>query len=464
MFSFSSQGVILASVLWFRRDLRVSDNPLLSQFSSSEVLPLFIFDTNILSKLDADDKRVAFIFESVLRLRGELRKIGLDLAIFFGEPNDVFRTLAQNITIEEILASTDNDWYAKQRDLKIASRYNLKTFSDSFLINASMGLKKDGTPYKVFTPFYNAILPFVELLAENRYEVKKAKLVNYTFGYILDKNLTKLEISLKSIGFKTTDISHVPFKENPKELLQSYKDSLSRYKQTRDDISIETSGIGIHLRFGTLGIREVFRELFGYSREGIDTKEYIRELIWREFYNKLLIHFPKSQFENFYPLDIEWDNNQEKFSHWCDGTTGIPIVDASMRKLNTTGYMHNRLRMIVSSFLTKNLHINWTFGEQYFAKKLLDYEVSSNVGSWQWASSTGADSVPYFRIFNPYLQTKKFDKNGDFITQWVEEYRMIAPAKLYDEAYLFENGDSFYKKPIVNYKDSAKRWLEIVNR
>ncbi|HHO42809.1 MAG TPA: deoxyribodipyrimidine photo-lyase [Epsilonproteobacteria bacterium] len=456
----------MASILWFRRDLRVRDNPLLSEFISNEVLPIFIFDTDILSLLDKDDKRVSFIFRSVLKLKNELIGIGLDLAIFYGKPSDIFSAISKKVTIDEILASTDNDAYAKQRDADIASQYKLRRFSDSFLLSSSMGLKKDASPYRVFTPFYNSILPFVEPLSQNIYKPKKTNPANFNYNGILDADLTTKEIAIENIGFDSIDISHIPFLDNPLDLLPGYKDNFAKYKDHRNDISSKpyTTGIGIHLRFGTLGIREVIRELYEYKHQGIDTSEYIRQLIWREFWNMLLSHFPKSEFENFYPFDIKWENNESKFAHWCNGTTGVPIIDASMRELNATGYLHNRLRMVVGSFLTKNLHINWQWGERYFSKKLLDYEPSSNIGSWQWASSTGADGVPYFRIFNPYLQTKKFDKEGLYIKKWVKEYEQIPSNKLYDEVYLFKYGDHFYKAPIVSHKDSSEKWLELVNR
>ncbi|QOG13162.1 cryptochrome/photolyase family protein [Arcobacter sp. FWKO B] len=441
----------MASVLWFRRDLRINDNPLLSEFRQDIVLPVFIFDTQILNKLSKDDKRVSFIFYSVMKLKNDLKAIGLDLAIFYGEPLEVFEKISSICHIDEILACGDNDFYAKSRDEKISQSYKLISFNDAFLLPASYGLKKDGTPYRVFTPFYKSVLPFVEILSQNQYKIKSAKLVDFDYK----------SIQLESFGFEKADISHIPYIDKPMELLNDFKPYFDMYKDLRDDISKKpyTSGLGIHLRFGTIGIRECIRELILYQKEGIDTSEFIRELIWREFWNMLLIHFPKSEFDNFYAVDIKWENDKDKFHSWCEGKTGVPIIDAAMRELNATGFMHNRLRMIVSSFLTKDLLIDWRWGERYFAMKLLDYEASSNIGSWQWASSTGADGVPYFRVFNPYLQTKKFDKDGVYIKRWVSEYKDIPSGKLYDENYLLMYGDSFYKKPIVVHKVASERFV-----
>ncbi len=452
----------MASILWFRRDLRISDNPILSEFRDLEVLPIFIFDDDILSSLDKDDKRVSFIFDSVLKLKKDLYDMGLDLAIFYGKPLEVFEYIAKQIQIDEILCCADNDSYALKRDEKIGAKYNFKSFNDAFLLPPSYGLKKDGTPYRVFTPFYKAVLPFVEILANNIYHIKKARLQKFDYDWI-DFCGEKKPIMIESIGFEKVDISHIPYIDNPKMLLNDYKPYFDKYKDLRDDISRNpyTSGLGIHLRFGTIGIRECLRELISYQKESIDTSEFIRELIWREFWNMLLVHFPKSESQNFYAVDIKWENDMDKFKAWCDGNTGVPIIDASMRELNATGYLHNRLRMVVSSFLTKDLLIDWRWGERYFAMKLLDYEASSNIGSWQWASSTGADGVPYFRVFNPYLQTKKFDKDGVYIKKWVSEYKDMPSSKLYDENYLLMYGDSCYKKPIVVHKIASERFIRV---
>jgi len=452
----------MASILWFRRDLRVEDNPLLSEFLHDEVLPIFIFDKDILNSLDKDDKRVNFIFDSVCSLKIKLHSIGLDLAIFYGKPLEVFEYISQHTTIDEILACVDNDSYAKNRDDKIRQKYQFKSLEDAFLFPSSYALKKDGTPYRVFTPFYKSIFPFIEALSQKQYFIKNSKKQHFKYDSIVDiSQKNELPIQVSSIGFEKSDISHIPYIDNPLELLRDFKPLYDSYKDLRDDISKQpyTSGLGIHLRFGTIGIRECIRELISYQKEGIDTSEFIRELIWREFWNMLLIHFPKSELQNFYAVDIKWENNEDKFKAWCDGNTGVPIIDAAMKELNATGFLHNRLRMVVSSFLTKDLLIDWRWGERYFATKLLDYEASSNIGSWQWASSTGADGVPYFRVFNPYLQTKKFDKDGVYIKKWISEYKDIPSNKLYDENYLLMYGDSFYKKPIVVHKIASERFV-----
>ena len=416
----------MREILWFRRDLRISDNAILSH-AKDEVLPIFIFDKDILEKLDEDDKRVTFIYHSVLKLKQSLQSIGLDLQIFHEKPIEVFKRLAQD-GYDGVLCSIDNDSYSKNRDAEIAKIIPMRRYNDSFILNPYEHLKSDNTPYKVFTPFYKSLYPIWSsdslTLFERNQSLKK-----------VDSDYKTIP-TLDSLGFKEQKLPEHLYKSGD-ELLDIFVLKIKEYEHNRDYINIDaTSNLSTHLRFGLISPREVFNFVKVYER----SEYFIRELFWREFYNYILFHFPYSEFENFNHKVIKWRDNKYDFEAWCNGETGVPIIDAAMRHLNNTGMMHNRLRMIVASFLTKNLLIDWRWGERYFSKKLLDYEASSNIGSWQWAASTGADAVPYFRIFNPITQAKKFDKENQFVNTVLKNYNI--------------------KKSIVDIKSSRARAIE----
>jgi deoxyribodipyrimidine photo-lyase len=428
----------MKQILWFRRDLRISDNAILANADSNgEILPLFIFDSNILEKLPKDDKRVTFIYYSVLKLKQELRAIGLDLAIIYGEPEKIFQLLESQY--DEVLCSCDFDSYAIKRDLAVENIIPMKRYYDSYLLHPNDTLKKDGTPYKVFTPFYKnlEIIWGSDHIQEYHSNIH-LKLVNYDF---------KKVPTLEEIGFEPQQLSNFLL-ENPFKIIEQFKEKLSNYQNDRDLFFKDgTSNISVHLRFGLISPKQIFNILKPLPQSNF----FIRELFWREFYNTILFHFPKSEFENFNTLKIPWENNLSKYKAWRDGKTGVPIIDASMTYLNQTGLMPNRLRMIVASFLTKNLLIDWRFGEAYFKEKLLDYDASSNIGSWQWSGSTGADSVPYFRVFNPYLQSEKFDKEGKFIKSILPQFKSISPKELHKQN----------NQAIVDIKSSSKRAIEV---
>ncbi|CAA6800988.1 MAG: Deoxyribodipyrimidine photolyase (EC [uncultured Sulfurovum sp.] len=436
----------MKQILWFRRDLRIKDNAILAH-AKGEVLPIFIFDTNILNKLPSNDKRVTFIYQSVLNLKKELQSLGLNLAIFYGDPETVF----QNLKVEgftSVLCSVDNDHYAKKRDKNIASIMPLERFSDSFLIDSKEVLNKSNLPYKVFTPFYNAL----------HYLWEANKITEFT----TNQNLSLVEFNhrhiptLEEMGFTEQPLPNF-LMQDPHQLLKIFSERLANYTHYRDFIAINgTSEISVHLRFGLISPKEIFNAMRPYS----ESKPYIRQLFFREFYNYLLYHFPKSQFENHKPIEVEWNNNKEHFKKWCEGKTGVPIVDAAMQHLNKAGLMHNRLRMIVASYLTKNLLIDWRWGETYFAEKLLDYEASSNVASWQWAASTGSDAVPYFRVFNPYLQSEKFDKEGLFIKSVLPQLKEIDAKLLHKENGVQSNLFLNYPQQIISIKISRDRVSE----
>jgi deoxyribodipyrimidine photo-lyase len=435
----------MKQILWFRRDLRVTDSALL-HYAHDEVLPIFIFDINILNALPSNDKRVTFIYNSVQNLKKELQNIGLDLAVFYGDPKDIFEKISKDF--DEVLCSCDFDSYAIKRDQQIEKILPMKRFYDSFIIHPNEALKKDQTPYKVFTPFYKSLNIIWESLQIQEFsQNENLKLIDFDYSkHISLENMNFEEQKLPSFLYKTA-----------KEVLEDFIPKLHDYQKARDFFHLNgTSNLAVHLRFGLISPREAFNIVRSYN----DSEFFIRELFWREFYNYILYHFPKSEFDNFNQKQIMWNHDKENFTKWCEGKTGVPIIDAAMQHLNNTGMMHNRLRMVVASFLTKNLFLPWQWGEEYFALKLLDFEKSSNVGSWQWGASTGADSVPYFRVFNPYSQSEKFDKEGIFIKSVLKELK-DSDAKLFHK----ENGlakDIFLNYPlsIVDIKKSRQEAID----
>jgi deoxyribodipyrimidine photo-lyase len=430
-------------ILWFRRDLRVVDNAILSN-ASGEVLPIFIFDKNILDKLPSNDRRVTFIYQSVQKLKENLQILGLDLEVFYGYPKDIFENLMTSISFDEVLCSCDFDQYAITRDKEIESILHMQRFYDSFLVHPLDTLKKDDTPYKVFTPFYKNLMPFWDCDSITEYSLSKnSKLINYNF--------TKIP-TIESLGFSNQKLPN-NLTKSASTLIREFIPQLNDYQKSRDYFALDgTSNLATHLRFGLISPKQVFNKIKKYANSDV----FIRQLFWREFYNSILYHFPDSEFKNFNGKSIKWKDNVEHFKSWCDGKTGVPIIDAAMQHLNNTGMMHNRLRMIVASFLTKNLFLPWQWGEEYFALKLLDYEVCSNVGSWQWSASTGADSVPYFRVFNPYAQSEKFDKEGVFTKSVLKDLVNIEPKLLYKENALSSNIFIEYPIPIVDIKKSRQ--------
>lgn len=431
----------MRQILWFRRDLRINDNAILAHTAKgATIFPIFIFDPNILAPLPKDDKRVSFIYQSVLQLKADLRSLGLDLAIFFDTPTNVFRQLAKDF--DSVLCSCDFDSYALTRDKEIEAMIPMERFYDSYLIHPNEGLKSDGTPYKVFTPFYKNLAP---LWQSHHIEEISPNLECSLFAYDYDPYP-----SLIDLGFVPTLLP--PFLiQTPSKALEATLPKINHYQVDRDYFHKDgTSNLSVFLRFGLLSPKQIFNKV--RLLEGGEF--FIRELFWREFYGYILYHFPSSEDSNFIPIEIPWENDEVKFQAWCEGRTGVPIIDAAMIHLNTTGLMPNRLRMIVASFLTKNLLIDWRWGERYFALKLLDYEASSNIGSWQWGASTGADSVPYFRVFNPYTQSEKFDPEAIFIKRNLPHLAKIAPKMLHQEN----------KTTIVSIKESAKKAIEVFKK
>jgi len=438
----------MKQILWFRRDLRIEDSAILSN-AKDKVFPIFIFDKSILKALDKDDKRVTFIYKSVLQLKKKLQELNLDLAIFFDEPKNVFTKL-KNQGFDEVLCSIDFDSYAKKRDEDIQRIIPLRRFIDSFILNPNEHLKKDNTPYKVFTPFFKSLNMITQSNSIEEFKKNQnLKKIDFDYSFIP---------SLEELGFVEQKLPSFLYKD-AFSLLKEFEEKIASYKEDRDYFYKDASSkISVHLRFGLISPKQVFN--YFKSLNNNDCEFFIRELFWREFYNYILFHFPTSQNKNFNNLEIRWNENQEDFENWCEGKTGVPIIDAAMIHLNKTGLMHNRLRMVVASFLTKNLFVDWKKGEEYFARKLLDYEASSNIGSWQWSASTGADCVPYFRVFNPYTQSKKFDKDGIFIKSVIKGFENTDSRLFHIENGVQSNLFIEYPKAIVDIKLSRQRAIE----
>lgn len=420
------------SVFWFRRDLRIEDNTGLFDALSKKgnVLPLFIFDSDILDKIeDKKDKRVSFIYDQIKKLKRYFEKHGSSILIKYGKPADVFTELIHQFDIEAVYTNHDYEPYARNRDDAIEAllkkkKIIFKSHKDQVIFEKSEITKDNGKPYTIFTP-YNK---------KWRSRLKASDLAphpsaNFPDRYFKTRAFPKF--NLKDTGFDYIDFKHPALWPEPH--------ILADYHQTRDIPSINgTSRMSLHLRFGTISIRNL-------AKTALEVNEaFLNELIWREFYVMILWHFPKVVNQAFKPKydQIGWLNDERHFDAWSEGITGYPIVDAGMRELNKTGYMHNRVRMIVASFLCKHLLIDWRWGEAYFAQKLLDYELSSNNGGWQWAAGSGCDAVPYFRIFNPELQTKKFDPEFKYIKKWIPEFQ-----------------DLSYPKPVVEHRFARKRAL-----
>ncbi len=430
------------NIFWFRRDLRLEDNVGLYHALKGEypVLPIFIFDTEILDTLPKDDARVCFIHSSLQNMRRVLEDTAKrSLAIYHGAPEEVFQKLIEEYPIDAVYANHDYEPYARKRDASIAQWLGehgiaFKTFKDQVIFEKDEVLKDDGAPYVVYTPFMKkwkqTFNPSIHLVHHD--------IPSYFDNLVQHSSLPNR--SLADIGFKTSQIK-VPEYTVSSDLVQ-------HYEATRNFPGKEqgTSRLGPHLRFGTVSIRQMVKKAIASKKE-----TFWNELIWREFFMQILWHFPHTVNTAFKPKydRIMWRNNEEEFEKWKSGKTGYALVDAGMRELNQTGYMHNRVRMLVASFLCKHLLIDWRWGEAYFAEKLLDYEMASNVGNWQWAAGSGVDAAPYFRIFNPMTQVEKFDKDKTYITTWVPEFQELTyPQKIVDHKLARERCLKVYKEAV----------------
>lgn len=432
----NSQNITL---FWFRRDFRLQDNHGLYEAlkSSNAVLPIFIFDKNILNTLsDKKDKRVSFIHQTLYSLNIELLKLGSSLLVLHDDPLSAFKAICNSFTVKDVFTNHDYEPYAIERDLQISEwlksqGISFNSYKDQVIFEKSEIVKADGTPYTVFTP-YSKIW---------KQKLSVAKIKTYPSQNLLS-NFVKIKPflfpSLQEIGFENMEIQFPS--------IEISKNTIRNYHLTRNIPSLEgTSKLSIHLRFGTVSIRELVTialELNG---------QWLNELIWREFFMMILFHFPyvaKRSFKKKYE-NIEWRNSETEFQKWCEGKTGYPIVDAGMHELNETGFMHNRVRMIVASFLTKHLLIDWRWGEAYFAEKLIDYELSSNNGNWQWAAGCGCDAAPYFRIFNPEEQTKKFDPDLSYIKKWIKNFTPDYCIPIVDHSFARNRALEVFKKSLT---------------
>jgi deoxyribodipyrimidine photo-lyase len=427
------------SIFWFRRDLRLEDNVGFHSALKSEypVFPIFIFDPEILDKLPKEDARVSFIYEHLQKIRKELQLHDSSLAIYHGSPIKIFQYLVKEYDIQEVFTNHDYEPYARQRDAEISEFLKgedimFQTYKDQVIFERNEVVKKDGDPYLVYTPYMKVWKQQFNELELSHYPTKK-----YFSNLVKHSRLPNLDLS--DISFERSRIEIPDYDISP-SLIQEYE---SKRNYPAQDA---TSHIGPHLRFGTVSIREVVKKAFQDKNE-----TFWQELIWREFFMQILYHYPETVTQSFKKKydRIEWRNNEEEFEKWKSGTTGYPLVDAGMRQLNETGFMHNRVRMLVGSFLCKHLLIDWRWGEAYFAEKLLDYEMSSNIGNWQWVAGSGVDATPYFRIFNPTTQIDKFDKDRKYIKTWVKEYdTKDYPEKMVDHKEARERALSTYKRAV----------------
>ena len=420
------------TLFWFRRDLRIEDNHGFYRALQGEnkVIPIFIFDSNILDKLPKKDARVEFILSALSKIDIAMKSNQCSLGIYHGTPEVIFKKIFEKWPINKVVCNKDYEPYASKRDQEIQILLNkngivFEQYKDQVIFEKNEVTKDDGNPYKVYTPYSRKWLSRLE----------DHPIENFPSENLLEKcyNLSILpKCSLSDLGFSKSNLPH------PEPVFNNRV--IDDYEATRNFPSIDkTSRLGTSLRFGTLSIRRAVQK--SVSRKN---HTFLKELIWREFFMQILWHFPHTKTDSFKPQydRIEWRNNEEDFNKWCIGETGYPLVDAGMRELNQTGFMHNRVRMLVGSFLCKHLLIDWRWGEAYFAEKLFDYEMSSNVGNWQWVAGCGVDAAPYFRIFNPSEQIKKFDKELNYIKRWVPNFQELD-----------------YPEPMVDHKMARERCL-----
>jgi deoxyribodipyrimidine photo-lyase len=423
------------SLFWFRRDLRLEDNRglFLALKAGLPVLPLFIFDSNILNALsDKADARVSFIYKQVKSLKEKIEKLGGSFYVTYGDPVEIIERITKELPVKNLFTNKDYESYALQRDYAIKEFLESKNITfhlckDHVIFEEREILSKSaGTPYTVFTPYSKA---WKEKLKSGMLDGENSPLFAYNSEGLLQGNLfSNVAVPdsplLEFMNFQPSKMD-IPSREINLKIIENYTEN-------RDyPAKVGTSRLGIHLRFGTIGIRELARKIINLN------ETFLNELIWRDFYAQILFNFPhveKNAFRSNYDL-IKWRNNIEDFERWSSGQTGFPLVDAGMRELNATGFMHNRVRMLTASFLTKNLLIDWRWGEKYFAEKLLDFDLASNNGGWQWAAGSGTDAAPYFRIFSPEAQTLKFDSQYQYIKRWVPEF-----------------GTPHYVKPMIDSK------------
>lgn len=421
------------AIHWYRRDLRLEDNTALFNALSADlpVMPIFIFDENIIDELPKDDARISFIHKTLIGIDNVCRKYGSELQVFKGSPVTVWEMLVSKYDIAAVYTNKDYEPYAIDRDKGVEqllrkNGISFRTYKDQVIFEEAEVVKKDGAPYKVYTPYSKK---WLEIFRADKMKTFPSELHLNN----LHKTDNKLLPTISEIGFKES-IIQVPCYNITEDLIKDYE--VNRDLPSKSGTTL----LGPYLRFGLISIRNIVQE------SAAQNTTFLKELIWREFFMQILFHFPRVVHQSFKLKyeNIQWKNDEKQFELWCDGKTGYPMVDVGMRELNVTGHMHNRVRMVVASFLCKHLLIDWRRGEGYFASKLLDYELSSNNGNWQWAAGCGCDAAPYFRIFNPYIQQQKFDPNFEYIKKWVPE---------------FDTND--YSEPIVDHRNAREEAIRV---
>ncbi len=416
-------------IFWFRRDLRLDDNHgLYKACKDGTTLPVFIFDEAILNQLQEEDARVTYIHKCLQKIQTQLKQFGKGLKVYYGNVLSCWEKILSTYDVETVYFNKDYEPSTIERDKRVVNLLNQSNipvyqFKDQVVFEEHDILKSNGKPYTVYTPYKNQWLKLF-----NSEAIKPFPSEAYIHR-LMDINTIIPDLS--TLGFKHSIVPVKPV----------YFDALDKYDEVRDFPALnQTSNLSVLLRFGTFSTRKAIDLALRTN------KVWLNELIWRSFFKQILFHFPHVVNEPFKPLysDFPWRNNTDEFAAWCKGETGYPMVDAGMRELNSTSYMHNRVRMVCASFLCKHLLIDWRWGEAYFASKLLDYDLSANNGNWQWAASTGCDSVPYFRIFNPELQIKRFDTDLVYIKQWIKDFNELS-----------------YPKPMVEHKVARARCLNL---
>ena len=424
------------SFFWFRRDLRLEDNVGLFHALKSKytVIPLFIFDDAILDSLPYNDPRVGFIYENLSKINTQLLKIESALLVKKGKTLAVWELLLTEFDIKEVFFNKDYEPYAIKRDSAICELLETNnaipfSFKDQVIFEEKEITKADGLPYTVYTPFKNKWLEKYKSMAP-----------------VLEYDATDVFSNFHKCDFVFPSLEQIGFEKSPIKVKPHNLKFIANYQDIRDFPALDqTSYLSPHLRFGTVSIRKLVN--WAFHKNDV----FLSELIWREFFMQILFSFPKVVTQNFKTAydGIKWRNNEADFQRWCSGTTGYPMVDAGMRQLNETGFIHNRVRMVVASFLCKHLLIQWQWGEAYFAEKLLDYDLSANVGNWQWAAGTGCDAAPYFRVFNPEIQQKKFDEKGIYIRKWIKEFDLGYDQPIVEHAMARDRAIATYKSGIL---------------
>jgi len=463
------------SLVWFRRDLRLYDHNALFQAlkNSGSVYCCFIFDSKILNELNnTKDRRIDFIWNSLKEIKADLNKLGSDLIVESGDPISIIPSLIEKYKCRSLFINKDYEQYAIDRDKKISkilekNNTHFKKFKDQVIFEEKEILTQNATPYTVFTPYRNNHLKkiFNEGITQFDCEPYKDNFAKFIFGPLL---------TLKNIGFEKTNLSAINLPAGTKGgliLIEDFKKRIHNYDVNRNFPGTKgVSYLSVHNRFGTISIRHLAKIALKKDSQGSST--WLNELIWRDFYFQILSNFPHIQDGKSFKVkynNLKFENDEVKFRAWTNGNTGFPIVDAGMRQLNSTGYMHNRLRMIIACFLVKDLLIDWRWGEKYFADHLIDFDLSANNGGWQWAASTGCDAQPYFRIFNPTLQSEKFDPDGKFIKKYVPELESLNKKEIHQPSVFFNKApNNFpiklgedYPFPIVNHAEQKTKVMAL---